>query len=300
MKRLDVVAAIIRDTRGRVLLSRRPADKHQGGLWEFPGGKVEPGESPDQALAREIDEELGLAVARSQPFMTISHDYPELCVRLMFRDVVQWSGEPHGREGQPVTWQPLDTLQALDFPEANRPLLSALRLPDQILILPADLPSQWPQRLQAALAVGAGMVYPRRHTDAALLADIAALCRQAGASLMVADDAALCARVGADVLHLTHRVPSPPADYQGLLSVACHDAGELRHAADIGADMVLLSPVHATPTHPHAPPLGWQSFSSLAQGQPFAVYALGGVSPAMLMQAREAGARGVAGISAFW
>lgn len=300
MKRLDVVAAIIRDSSGRVLLSQRPQHKHQGGLWEFPGGKLEPGETPHQALVREIDEELGLSVIASRPFMTISHDYPDLCVRLMFREASQWTGEPHGREGQPLAWKELAALQAQDFPRANQPLLAALQLPDQLLVLPHPLPEDWETRLQAALRSGVGMVYPRGETDAAMLGRVVDTCHRAGARVMVADDVALLERVGADVLHLTHRARQVPAGYGGWLSMACHSHEDLVRAGKAGADMVLLSPVQQTATHPQARPLGWEQFASLATGRPFAVYALGGVSPAMLGQAREAGARGVAGISAFW
>ena len=100
--RLDVVAGIIQDNQARFLLSQRPAHKHQGGRWEFPGGKVEPGETPAAALSRELEEELGIQAIDSVPFMTIDHDYPDLSVRLMFRQVTRWAGEPHGREQQPL------------------------------------------------------------------------------------------------------------------------------------------------------------------------------------------------------
>ena len=101
-----VVAGIIRDAQGRLCLSRRPEHKHQGGLWEFPGGKVEAGEALGDALARELDEELGLRDLVSTPFMSVEHAYPDLRVVLHFRELRAWSGEPHGREGQPVEWVP--------------------------------------------------------------------------------------------------------------------------------------------------------------------------------------------------
>ncbi|MGB1498927.1 8-oxo-dGTP diphosphatase MutT, partial [Alloalcanivorax venustensis] len=116
-----VVAAIIRDRENRLCLSRRPEHKHQGGLWEFPGGKVEEGEPLEQALARELDEELGMQGARSRPFMTVRHRYPDLRVTLHFREVTAYTGEPHGREGQPVEWVPLQELSSRQFPAANQP-----------------------------------------------------------------------------------------------------------------------------------------------------------------------------------
>lgn len=300
--RLLVVAGIIREHDGpRVLLSQRPAHKHQGGCWEFPGGKVEPGESPAQALSRELHEELGIDVQSSTAFMTIDHDYPDLSVRLLFREVMAWSGLPHGREQQPLDWfAPVD-LASLRFPKANQPVVTALSLPDQLMITPAVLPGDWSARLQRALDAGVSLVYARLlPQDKAVLAAFVSQCHGAGARVLVADDAALASAVNADGLHLTARAGQWPQDWPGLRSMACHDADQLARAREWQADLVTLSPVQPTPTHAQASPLGWTQFAALASGQPFAVYALGGVGPDDLLQARHSGARGVAGIRRFW
>ena len=302
--RLEVVAGIIRDSQGRFLLSQRPPHKHQGGRWEFPGGKLEAGETPAQALTRELEEELGIQVLDSMPFMTIHHDYPELSVRLMFRQVTGWQGEPHGREQQPLGRFSLPQLSQLAFPEANRPVVRALQLPDYLLITPARLEDNWRERLAAAVEAGARLVYAR--LGGASEADYRALVSQAqklGAEVMIADDLALARAVGADGLHLTRagqRRGSWPEDWQGWRSMACHDASGLALARRWQADLVMLSPVQATASHTDARPIGWDALAGLACGQPFSVYALGGVSPDDLSRAREYGARGVAGIRAFW
>lgn len=300
--RLDVVAAIIRDAGGRVLLAQRPSHKHQGGRWEFPGGKVEQGESLATALAREIAEELGVQVRACRPFMTVDHRYPDLHVRLHFREALLWQGEPHGREGQPVQWFAPEQLLSLPFPAANQPVVTALQLSDYLLVMPELLAHDWSARLVTAIERGCGLVYLRgMERNPARLAEAVALCRHHGVRSLVRDDARLREIVQADGLHLSSKAarallqrPDTP-----LLSVACHSALELEQAERLQADLVTLSPVCATPTHPDVIPLGWSAFADLARGRPFAVYALGGITPQDLTLARAHGARGVAGVRAF-
>lgn len=300
--RLTVVAGIIEDDSGQILLSQRPAHKHQGGRWEFPGGKVEAGESASQALARELEEELGLQVQASEPFMTVDHDYEALSVRLLFRRVTGWAGEPHGREGQPLGWFSLPQLTALTFPAANRPVVTALSLGEMLVVTPAKLPRDWPDVLEAALSAGARLVYARlQDLDQQTGQRLAEFLHARGAKLLVADDVALARRVGADGLHLTGRAQQAPLpEWHGLRSVACHDAAQLDLARRWQADLVTLGPVKPTRSHPGADGIGWAAFAGLATGQPFAVYALGGLGRGDLDDARRSGARGIAGISCFW
>lgn len=301
--RLQVVAAVIRQNDGRLLLAQRPAHKHQGGLWEFPGGKVENGESLAVALRRELAEELGLRVLSSRPLLTLDHDYPDLSVRLHFREVLAWQGEAHGREGQRVNWWRPEQLHQLAFPDANRVPLTALALPDQLLILPDPLPPDWADRLQAAIARGGRLVYLRGlERQPALLNQACTLCRAAGARTLVRDETAAVGADAADGLHLSARAAAACSERPAvpLLSMACHDAGELAVARRLQADMVLLSPVRKTASHVQRQSLGWDEFARLALGQPLVVYALGGMRPADLRRARNHGARGIAGISGFF
>lgn len=299
--RIEVAAAIVRDQAGRILLSQRPEHKHQGGCWEFPGGKLEPGESPEQALSRELAEELDLSVTDCRPFMTIEHDYPELTVRLYFREVTEWAGSPRGLEGQPVDWFAPSALSSLDFPAANRPIVTALNLPDFFAILP-DTGDGDGLPPPADLAPGTGLYLRGLEKTPERLLAITEQCRTQGIPVMVRDDASLAEAAGATVLHFgserLRRGKLPP--FAGIRSAAVHDAFEISLARQAGLDMVFLSPVAATPSHPGREPLGWKRFSELATGMPLAVYALGGVTPGDLCRAREAGARGVAGIRAFF
>ena len=125
-KSLHVVAAVILDGDGHILIARRSLDKDMGGLWEFPGGKVESGENTTDALCRELEEELGIRPLSWQPLICIEHDYPEKTVVLDVWIVNSFSGEAYGREGQPVQWVELDALREFEFPDANLGIIEAL------------------------------------------------------------------------------------------------------------------------------------------------------------------------------
>ena len=126
MARVTVAVGLLIDEDGRVLVTRRAPDAHQGGLWEFPGGKVEVGESVETALVRELAEELGIRVEASAPFMTLDHDYADKPVRLDVHRVTRWQGEARGLEGQPLAWQLPSAMANWPFPEANAPILARL------------------------------------------------------------------------------------------------------------------------------------------------------------------------------
>ncbi len=127
MKHVEVAVGVIQ--RGKqIFISKRSDDLHQGGLWEFPGGKKEPNESIESALRRELDEELGIEVLSQNPLMVIEHDYGDKLVRLDIRIVTDFSGEPHGKEGQLTQWIDIQDLHTLSFPEANKAIIAKLQL----------------------------------------------------------------------------------------------------------------------------------------------------------------------------
>lgn len=122
-----VAGIILSPCKQQLLLSRRLKHAHQGGLWEFPGGKLEADEAPSSALARELAEELGIQVLQSQPYMAVSHDYSDKLIYLDTWLVDVFEGEAQGREGQEIRWVAIDELASLPFPEADRPILDALQ-----------------------------------------------------------------------------------------------------------------------------------------------------------------------------
>ncbi|WP_050395353.1 Nudix family hydrolase, partial [Pseudomonas aeruginosa] len=162
MKRVHVAAAVIRGSDGRVLIARRPEDKHQGGLWEFPGGKVEDGEPVRAALARELEEELGIRVERARPLIQVRHDYADKHVLLDVWEVDGFSGEAHGAEGQPLAWVEPRELADYEFPAANAPIVQAARLPAHYLITPDGLePGELISGVRKAVEAGIRLIQLR-------------------------------------------------------------------------------------------------------------------------------------------
>ncbi|MCE5234339.1 MAG: Nudix family hydrolase [Mizugakiibacter sp.] len=309
MKALHVVAGVLGDAAGRVLLAQRPRGKHLAGLWEFPGGKVEPGESAHVALARELREELGIEAHGFAPLISVPWRYPEKTIRLQALRVAAWRGEPHPHDAQALRWALPRDVDAATMPPADRPLLAALRLPPHYLVTPADAdPDALPAMFDAALARGERLFQLRlpglaRDALRALAQALAARCRAAGADLLVNADVGLARELGIGV-HLRAAqlttLEARPLPSGAWVAASCHDAAELARAAELGVDFATLSPLRPTASHPGAPALGWARFATLLEAGALPVYALGGVGPDDLTLARVAGALGVAGIGAFW
>ncbi|HYN76881.1 MAG TPA: Nudix family hydrolase [Lamprocystis sp. (in: g-proteobacteria)] len=310
-QQIHVMAGAIQDDQGRVLVTRRPDHVHQGGLWEFPGGKLEPGESPQQGLARELDEELGISVHTSQPLIRVYHDYGDRHILLDVHRVTAYVGIPQGREGQPLAWLAPDAMDPAQFPAADRPIITALRLPQHLLITGPDPrdPKTFLARLGRALQNGIRLVQLRAHAlDDAAYRDLAErvyqVCAQAGARLLLNRDPAAVAACPRHGLHLSSRLLSAlnqrPGHVGELVGASCHNAAELARAASLGLDYAVLSPVKPTATHPDLPPLGWTRFSDLVDPVPFPVFALGGLAPADLSAAINYGAQGIAAIRGLW
>ena len=310
---IEVAAGVLQDAQDRVLLMQRLPGKHLAGLWEFPGGKLEPGETVAQALRRELDEELGIEVLGSTPLISIPWHYTEKTLRLHALRVTAWHGEPRAREGHPLRWVATRDMDAAEMPAADAPILAALRLPAYYVIsAPAMIGSGSPfgsgnpaagqlaksdpgsrLPLRQLRMPGAGRGEIRR---------VATAARAANPGLLINGDIELARELGTGV-HLrstqVRELRQRPLPRGTWVGASCHDAGELELAARLGADFATLSPVLATPSHPGAAPLGWERFAQLVADARLPVYALGGVALDDVQRARAAGAQGVAGIRAF-
>lgn len=305
----EVAAAVLTQPDGRVLLAQRPAGKAYAGYWEFPGGKVEPGESLEAALARELQEELGIVVSRACRWITRVFEYPHATVRLNFFRVFEWQGTPHPHEGQVFSWQLPDAVEVTPLLPANFPIVKALTLPPVLGISHAESLGidSFLARLDVALANGLRLIQLRDKTlpDEVRLHLARETVRRAhlhGARVLVNGPLDLARASGADGVHLDSSAAAqltarPACEWVGA---SCHDAAELAHAAALGADFALLSPVLPTLTHPGAPTLGWDTFSALAAASPIPVYGLGGLGRDDVRLAQSHGAHGVALLRGAW
>ncbi|MEK7796838.1 MAG: Nudix family hydrolase [Pseudomonadota bacterium] len=297
--------------RHQVFVTRRATDTHQGGKWEFPGGKCNPDEPVLAALERELHEELGIEVESAAPWMQVRHAYLDREVFLDVWQITAWRGDPHGREGQEARWCDIRNLPALDFPEADLPILRRLWLPPLYLISDATRfgKEEFLALLERALKAGARLIQLREPSMPqpefrAYAKVVASLCQRYGARLLLNVDAKLAEEYGADGVHLNSRqlmaLDRRPLGNALFVAASCHDREELRQAVRLGVDFAVLSPVAATASHPGVVPLGWDKFRALCGSVPLPVYALGGMRPGDLGLAHEAGARGIATVSGIW
>ena len=311
---VHVAVGVVRRN-GRVLIARRPDHVHQGGLLEFPGGKVEPGESVQEALVRELQEETGLTVFASElrPVISIRHDYPDKSVFLDVWETDSSLGEPEGKEGQIVQWCKLSELVDNAFPDANRPILRALRLPDRYAITgPSRGPDDFLKRLRQSVP-GSGhslcLLRAPQLEQSQYLRLVSEVVSPGdwnqGVQWMLHGSASMLrALPGVAGLHMPWRQArlhhARPIDERYWLAVSCHSAREVEHALQIGADFITLGPVKSTRSHPNATPMGRDRFCSMVAEAPIVVYGLGGLDMDDEAEVRACGAQGIAGISYWW
>ncbi|MGK2941855.1 MAG: Nudix family hydrolase [Immundisolibacter sp.] len=315
---VEVAVGVLRHPgSGHILLSQRCDGAHMAGYWEFPGGKLETCETAEQALTRELREELGIDAGTVQPLIRHRYHYPAddghaaRQVLLHAFEVRTWAGDVSGGEGQVLKWVAPGAIDPSTMPAANGPLLAAARLP-HIYAIHGNCDGDhtaFLERMDSLVTRGVRLAClrcpglpPARYRALA----IAALdrVRLTDFSLLLHGDIDLALSLAAAGVHLPARAlkqftsrPLPPDQW---LAASCHDAEELEQAARIGCDFAVLSPVAATSSHPQQTPLGWARFEELAQAAGLPVFALGGMRGEDLDSARARGAQGVALHGALW
>lgn len=306
---MDVAVGIVRDSEGRVLVNQRQPGKPFAGRWEFPGGKIDPGETTAQALARELNEELGIVVRRQRPLISFPYRYDTLTVHLHVYEVLEYKGIPSGREGQAMDWVAPDTLNRVDLLEANTPIVRAVVLPRVCLITDTERfgEARTLELLTKHVEARRVLLIVREKTMAreslkTFVENARDVCRANHSPVCVHADCELDASIEKDGIHLAARALECHAlwHHEGLTGVSCHNESELRRAGELAADYALLSPVKPTASHPNAEPLGWAGFRSLCETSPTPVYALGGMSFDDLDDAIDQGAQGAAILSGAW
>jgi 8-oxo-dGTP diphosphatase len=292
---------VIQRPDGAFLLAQRPHGKVYAGYWEFPGGKVEPGEPAVDALARELHEELGIELDTAYPWITRVFTYPHATVRLNFFRVTQWRGEPHPKEDQAIAWQRFDATMVSPMLPANAPVLASLALPAEHAITDA---TKWGSalmldKLERRLQQGLKLVQLR---EPGLSAEARRIfcehaigrARRYGCRVMLK-----APHPGADGIHFTaSQLMSLNQKPPGLLAAAsCHTREELERAMQLELDFAVVGPVKEKAG---SRPLGWERFAAMVRGTTIPVYAIGGLTRADMEDAWRAGAHGMAMIRGAW
>jgi mutator mutT protein len=303
---LHVAVGVVRDSDGNILITQRARHAHQGGLWEFPGGKLEHGEEVLAALRRELREEVGILIDGASPLIKIHHHYPDLEVLLDVWRVDHFSGQACACEGQAMRWVASEDLNRYEFPVANRPIIAAAQLPDRYAILEGRSVDQVLANLSKIIGNGVRLLQLRVKSLPAseiltVYAAVFAECQRHGVKLLLNSDLPLF-QAEADGIHLSSHAlmmaNQRPENY-AWVAASCHDLKELEHAQSIGVDFAVLAPILPTPTHPDATPLGWDVMAELIEQVNLPVFALGGLKIEDIQRVLQAGGQGIAGISAF-
>ena len=314
-KVVQVAVAILIKPSGEYLLASRPTGKGWAGWWEFPGGKIEAGETPEAALSRELQEELSVKPTDIQPWIKRQYDYPATddaeakTVLLHFFFVKAWQAQLRALEGQLLAWQQPHELTVSPILPANAPIMHALALPAVYAIsnLAEMGEVHFMHALESKLKSGLQMLQIReKQLDEKALIHTASLIRDIakpyGTKVLINQNVSLAQSLGLDGVHLTSAglmaLEEKPKDL--IVAASCHDAMELEKAESLALDFVTVSPVNATASHPDASTLGWQDFTQLIGNMSIPIYALGGMQMRDINMAQQCGARGVAMQRAIW
>lgn len=314
-KIIHVAVAILKKDNETFLLTSRPAGKPWAGWWEFPGGKIEIGELPEEALSRELQEEIGILPTKFQQWLQrrfeypATHDSPAKTVHLHFFFVNEWRGELTPQEGQQLSWQVSGKISVAPILPANVPIMHALALPSIYAITNMLEMGETPflKALKLKLDAGLQLIQVReKHLSKEALMQFATkvhmLAKAAGAKVMLNEDIALAKACNFDGVHLSSKgllaLDSKPDGM--LVSASCHNAMELARAQSLKLDFVTLSPVAQTLSHPLEKPMGWATFFKLANQVDIPIFALGGMGADDMPKAFSNGARGIAMQRAIW
>lgn len=308
--KIHVAVGVIKNNQGQYLISKRLKHLHQGDLWEFPGGKVEPNESAHAALCRELYEELHIDVLHAEPLIKISHAYPDKQVLLDVWLVDDFSGNAVSQQQQPLQWVAPSDLHRYSFPAANKGILCSLFLPSYYAITGEfENTENYLQCLHQCLESGIKLIQLRNKkiTEKELL-ELATIskpiCKQYGAKLLVNAAASFLEKLNIDGIHLSSKQlllhHTRPISGSNLLAASVHDKIQLQHAINIGVDFVVVSPVLKTKSHPDATLLDWSGLETIVSESSIPVFSLGGMKRNLLSKAKQTGAIGIAAISEFW
>ena len=307
MKIVDVAVGILRND-NKVLLAQRPQPKPYHGWWEFPGGKVKNNESPEQALKRELKEELGINIDGCSRWIIRHHSYEHASVRLHFFLVSQWSGHVIPQENQNIKWSDPRKPEVTPILEANSIIFKALSLPPIYAITNfSELRDKFFSVLKKKIENGLKLIQIREKSLEIndlidFCKEIQRLTKNYDVSILLNSNIDLAKDLSLDGVHLNssqiYQNLSIPKHW--IIGASCHTVEDLKMAEEKKYSFALLSPVNKTQSHPELKPMGWEKFKQIINEFQIPIYALGGMTEHDKINAYVSGSIGIASQRAIW
>jgi len=307
MKTIKAVVGVLYNDKQQILIAKRQSHQFMGGFWELPGGKIEAQELNQEALVRELKEELGIIATELTLHQTMVHEYPQRRVELYIYTIEQYQNVPQGVEGQELAWSNIDTLSSFNLLPTMKAFINSITLPKKYWITPSSnhQTDSWMAKFDEKMTQDISLVQLRSKStlDVDFITEINRRCKQNNVKLLLNTINKSFNESYCDGWHMTTNemlaLERRPCAQDKLLGASTHNLDEALKAQDLGVDFVVISPVQATKTHPDALPIGWHTAQEVASNLNIPVYFLGGMSLDDLNKALEIGAQGIAGVSAF-
>lgn len=307
MKIIKAVVGVLYNKSGELLIAKRQDHQFMPGFWELPGGKIESGETTEQTIIRELNEELGIKVSALSLHQTMQHTYADRVVELCIYNIDQYQNTPTGIEGQQIAWTSVQDLHNYQLLPTMRAFIDSITLPNKYWITPSsDHQSEvWMKKFNEKITQDISLIQLRSKTtlDNHFIAELHNRCKQDNIKLLINTLDKSFNEPYCDGWHLTTNemlnLKSRPCANEKILGASTHNLNEALKAQSIGVDFVVISPVQATKTHPDTAPLGWNAAQEVVDKLNIPVYFLGGMGLEDLEKTLRIGAQGIAGVSAF-
>ena len=307
MKTIKAVVGVLHNKDQQILIAKRQSHQFMGGFWELPGGKIEHGESPEVAISRELNEELGIIVDKLSLHQTMVYQYTDRIVELSIYNIDNYLNTPKGVEGQEIAWVSVENLNSYKLLPTMKSFINSITLPKQYWITPSSnhQSDEWIRKFDEKIKQGISLIQLRSKTklDITFIEELHNKCKHNNINLLLNTVDKSFHEAYCDGWHITtgemFDLKSRPCANNKLLGASTHDLTEALKAQDLGADFIVISPVQATQTHPDTVPIGWDTAKEVVDKLNIPVYFLGGMTLNDLDKTLKLGAQGIAGVSAF-